>query len=279
MPRTPRNSVVTSHPMSDQDRVEAIMGALPPTEVQYPKSKLDTVAKLNNEAILAVRGLRTTAKDYELAYLADMACSNGIVHPKEIAAKRARLSSNGAAPVGESSSLGKSDEAKNADSDIERPLLTFQPFYFFFYGSLQLPSVLDSVCDITTSDTSKGKENERNKENNAIVLRKGASIAGWKIKMWGPYPALVVADEKMDRVQGVAWLCEKTEHVAKLCTYESEAYRMAYCDVEVPAADGNGVEIIRNARTFVSNRPDELRDGEFSIEEYQRDMLFDEWDA
>ncbi|KAI0969262.1 hypothetical protein F4678DRAFT_463525 [Xylaria arbuscula] len=247
------------------------MAALPPTSVQYPKSKLDTIAKLNNEAILAVRGLCTIATGYDLAYLADMACSNGVVHPAEIAAKQAHVSSNGTAPAGENSSVGNSNEAKNDNTDIERPLVTFQPFYFFFYGSLQLPIVLSSVCDIATGGTSNGKENGK---NNAIVLRKGASIAGWKIKMWGPYPALVVADEKKDRVQGAAWLCEKTEHVAKLCTYETDSYRMAYCDVEVPAADGKGVEVIRNARTFVSDHdPDELTDGEFSIEEYQTDML------
>ncbi|KAI1109999.1 hypothetical protein F5Y14DRAFT_430561 [Nemania sp. NC0429] len=96
--------------------------------------------------------------------------------------------------------------------------------------------------------------------------------------MWGPYPALIpaIADdvdgEEAGRVHGVAWLCTKHEHVARLCMYETEAYRMAYCDVEVPSSssDGDGVEVLKNARTFVSTlEAHELRRGAFDIEEYQ----------
>ncbi|KAK5627766.1 hypothetical protein RRF57_003481 [Xylaria bambusicola] len=136
------------------------------------------------------------------------------------------------------------------------PTITFTPFYFFFYGSLQIPEVLHAVCDMPEGSPE-------------LILRSGASIKDWKVRMWGPFPALVPAFKEDDAVEGVVWLCESPEHVASLCHYETDMYRIAYCDVTLPKENGDGEEVIENARMFVSTfKPDELGPGEFDKEAY-----------
>ncbi|KAI1743568.1 hypothetical protein F4680DRAFT_444846 [Xylaria scruposa] len=139
--------------------------------------------------------------------------------------------------------------------NIEIP--TFEPFYFFFYGPLQVPEQLRNVCGI--------------KDANSIILRKNVSIIGWENKMWKQVPVLLPVTG--GRVEGSAWLCEKPEHVAKICAYEHACQSIAYCDITVPSLDGLCTEVIKNARTFVNNRPlDELTDGCFDAEKYRLDL-------
>ncbi|KAI0097607.1 hypothetical protein GGR51DRAFT_577906 [Nemania sp. FL0031] len=222
----------------------AIMTTLPPTEARLPTSTPDTEADAHNTSILAVRGIRTTATGDALYELAKKALRN-----EEFDVGRSRFPS----------------------TSSEEPVVTFEPFYFFFYGSLQDRSMLRQVVGIPD----RGLFNrlyypEDDAPDNTIYIQ-NASITGWKVRMWGPYPALVPADDGTAR--GLAWLCEKPEYVPRLASYESDAYRMAYCDISVPAADGNGVEILRNARTFVTALDDnELEDGEFNLDEYRQMM-------
>ncbi|KAI0546228.1 hypothetical protein F4679DRAFT_598788 [Xylaria curta] len=144
--------------------------------------------------------------------------------------------------------------ANSVLQNIEIP--TFEPFYFFFYGPLQVPEQLRSVCGI---------------ENvNSIILRKNASMIGWESKMWRR--VLVLMPVAGGLAEGTVWLCEKPEHVARICAYEG-ACRMAYCDVSVHSLDGSGTEVIKNARTFVNNQPpNELTDGWFDAERYHLDL-------
>ncbi|KAE8874282.1 hypothetical protein PTNB73_00914 [Pyrenophora teres f. teres] len=51
---------------------------------------------------------------------------------------------------------------------------SFEPCHMFFYGSLMDPEVIQSVIKLTELPTTKP-----------------ATISGFKIKMWGIYPALV----------------------------------------------------------------------------------------
>ncbi|KAI1426714.1 hypothetical protein F5Y12DRAFT_253242 [Xylaria sp. FL1777] len=279
MPSNTDTPATSTFSTTEQDRVSTIMATLPPIKTQDPVSAHDTEANAHNAAILAVRGLHTTATGYELAALADMALSNN-----DITTTPAQVSSDDTASAGEENSPskpGEQDKSSGEDvgPDTKTPVITFKPFYFFFYGSLQIRSILQCVCDTPDDDDSSTLE-DNNKEDDddddaVVVLRERASIEGWKIKMWGPYPALIPAapDEKKP-VHGVAWLCERPEHVAKLCMYETRAYRMAYCNIMVPAADGDGIETLENARTFVSTVDhDQLTDGEFSIEAYQRETM------
>ncbi|KAI0455663.1 hypothetical protein F5B21DRAFT_523442 [Xylaria acuta] len=255
MPCDDNITAASSPPPTEQEQIKAIMASLPPTEAQDLTSAPHAEADAHNTSILAVRGFRTTATGNELFNLADLALLNheipATLHTDSIATQDTGAVDDAAATT------------TSAIAGETLPVVTtFEPFYFFFYGSLQIPDVLQGVCEIDDKDS--------------ITLRKNASINGWKYKMWGPYPALVpaAADDEEGRVGGTVWLCEKPEHVARLCNYETSAYRMAYCDVLVPSVEGSCQEIIKNARTFVNNQnSDELTEGSFDVEGYYRDLL------
>ncbi|TGJ78933.1 hypothetical protein E0Z10_g9833 [Xylaria hypoxylon] len=243
-----------------------IMATLSPIESQYPTSASDEKANAHNTSILAIRGLHTTATGLELSRLADRALRNHEIGttPNHVSGSHENEYNDDRNSPGR---LDEEGEGKGKDKDdnvvpaSELTVTTFEPFYFFFYGSLQAREVLQSICEIPDS-TSESKEKD------PIILREGASIQG-KLKMWGPYPALLPAAVNSS-VQGVAWLCEKPEYVARLCTYETSAYRMGYCDISIFSASGDAVEeVLRNSRTFVSTLvDDELEDGTFNITEY-----------
>ncbi|KAI1351677.1 hypothetical protein F5Y01DRAFT_324922 [Xylaria sp. FL0043] len=252
-------TTANSVPTTDEDRAKAIIATLPPTEMRCPNSPDDSTADAHNTAILAVRGLQTTATIFQLAQLAKIAAMN----------RNIAIGEN--TPPTDVSNSKKQD--RKSSKYKEAFVTTFEPFYFFFYGSLQDPMVLTSVCNLLGEDNND-VINDKTKDE-IVVLRQSASIKGWKVRMWGPYPALVPATDENNRVKGVAWLCEKYDHVKRLCNYETSAYRMAYCDIEVPTADGNGVEVIKNARTFVSTldaNDEDLKDGEFVLKEYQNGL-------
>jgi hypothetical protein len=126
---------------------------LPPTHPQRPTSDSDAAADKHNASILAVRGLHTTATGHELYRLAWSACQNiGVPSTTEAESRT---------PHGSSPGPGRPFE------------VAFEPFYFFFYGSLQIPSVLRAVCGITSSEE-------------GIDLGAEASITGWRLRKWGP---------------------------------------------------------------------------------------------
>ncbi|KAI8952895.1 hypothetical protein F4801DRAFT_577149 [Xylaria longipes] len=252
MPCNDNTTAVSSPLATEHERIKGIMASLPPTKAQYPThDNADT----HNVSILTVRGLRTTATGNELFDLADLALQNF-----EIPATPKQISGNDTNLIA-TQDTGAVDGSTTASGETLSIVTTFEPFYFFFYGSLQIPDVLQSVCEIEDKDS--------------LTLRKNASIEGWKIKMWGPYPALVPATtDDEGTVKGMVWLCEELKHVMRLCTYESNAYRMAYCDVSTTNADGTSAEVIKNARTFVFNQnPDELADGSFDTARYYQEML------
>ncbi|KAI1828379.1 hypothetical protein F4861DRAFT_179608 [Xylaria intraflava] len=230
--------------------IDAIPGSVPPTRPQRPESECDEKANTHNASILAIRGLRTTATGDQLYNLANAALNNDVISTSSPTGARAN-------------NAGESPSISERRKDAEAPEITFEPFYFFFYGSLQIHRVLCSVCGLDKESPS--------------AIRAGARLQGWKIKMWGPYPTLVPAaaddDDDGKSVAGSVWWCDKPDYVARLCQYETDAYRMAYCDVAVPSADGSGVEVLANARTFVSTLPAEhLDEGDFDAEKCEAFM-------
>ncbi|CAJ2509816.1 Uu.00g057160.m01.CDS01 [Anthostomella pinea] len=199
---------------------------------QAPSADEDPAADKHNLEILNIRGL----------------------HPVDLAKTTSLQIYNLADKAARNRELNVAQAIKGVDA-----AWTFEPFWFFFYGSLQLPRVLARVCWLDR----KGDEE--------LVMRKGASIGGWKIMLWGPFPALVPSADEA-RVQGMAWKCERPEHLAALASYETDAYRLEYCKVTIESSDENGakkVEVIDNARTFVSTEEaDDLDEGEWLLEEY-----------
>ncbi|KAI1484051.1 hypothetical protein F4774DRAFT_423535 [Daldinia eschscholtzii] len=131
-------------------------------------------------------------------------------------------------------------------SVINHPRMTFEPFYFFFYGSLQAQRTLMRACRLDDPHPT-------------LVP---ASIKGWRTKMWGQYPALVAAEG--NEVKGMCWKCEKPEHVGHLRVYETDAYRMEFCKITTEKG-----EVIENGRVFVSTEPEEmLTEGSFDLAWY-----------
>ncbi|KAI8964090.1 hypothetical protein F5Y11DRAFT_345828 [Daldinia sp. FL1419] len=128
---------------------------------------------------------------------------------------------------------------------LSHPALTFEPLYFFFYGSLQARKTLVRVCGLED-------------ENPTLIP---ASIKGWKMMMWGAYPALV--PQEGNEVKGMCWKCEDPEHINNLKWYETEAYRMERCKITT-----NEGEVIENGRIFVASGTKELSEGAFDLEAY-----------
>ncbi|OTA66543.1 hypothetical protein K449DRAFT_402613 [Hypoxylon sp. EC38] len=125
-------------------------------------------------------------------------------------------------------------------------LTTFEPFYFFFYGTLQLPRILKSVCNLGDSEPEL----------------KAASIKDWETMIWSVYPALVPKAGNV--VKGMYWKCDKPEYVGRLCWYESGAYRMEYCTITTDEG-----EVIENGRTFVTTiDQSKLIEGSFDLETF-----------
>ncbi|KAI1437672.1 hypothetical protein GGR50DRAFT_691941 [Xylaria sp. CBS 124048] len=194
---------------------------MPPTAAKQPRPGSRAEADAHNASILKIRGLFTSAKGDELSLLAEAALEND-----EMAALT----------LGEPVSAGGNQ-------------IYFEPFFFFFYGTLLKPDVLTFVCDGPDED-----------HRRAIVYHDNASIKGWKTTFWGPYLALEPVGKyggANNVVNGKLWWCDQPEYVARLCRYETAAYRMAYCDVFVPSSDGSGVDVLKNVRTFVFNECDE----------------------
>ncbi|KAK1222617.1 hypothetical protein PQX77_014530 [Marasmius sp. AFHP31] len=118
----------------------------------------------------------------------------------------------------------------------------------FFYGTLKLPHILQQVLSL--------------KELPALY---DATIRGYTVKMWGPYPALVNAadTEATERtVKGKAWILYEEGHLKRLEQYETENYRLAKVDIDVRLKDAP-MKII-SGYTFIWNSyPEELEDGSF----------------
>jgi hypothetical protein len=271
----------------ENNQVRTNVAILPPTTAKKPGSSPE--ADAHNKSIIAIRGLSTTATGEELYGLAYRALQNWEIFIDSSSQSTDDISSS-ASDIGEAKTAadGVHKDRHDADSSYEHTsqsavgavdfaseigMIAFEPFYFFFYGSLQITSVLRDVCDPSSRFTS-GRRDSPGEGIDEFAIYISGRIKSWKIKMWGPFPALVPADDD-EYVAGVVWHCRRPELVSRLCLYETNAYRLAYCDVEVPLIEGGGYKIVKNARTFVSTRdPAELEDGQFDIAAYLKTSMF-----
>jgi gamma-glutamylcyclotransferase (GGCT)/AIG2-like uncharacterized protein YtfP len=119
----------------------------------------------------------------------------------------------------------------------------------FFYGSLMDSEVIQAILKLED-----------------LPLTTAATISGFKIKMWGIYPALV--PDTSGLVTGTIWKVDSEEHFDRLAAYETSAYDWVECDVTLE--DGS---VLLGCRTFCwAGRPDsnELEEGRFDLERYQK---------
>ena len=130
------------------------------------------------------------------------------------------------------------------------PEPSWKPVQYFFYGSLMDERKLTEVLRLT----------------HPPVLRP-ASITGYSIKMWGPYPALVDGPPG-NVVNGMAYEVQSEGHESRLARYETDAYRSANCFIK-PASGGD--RIVGKTFVWAKGLNDKtLRAGSFDIEAWKK---------
>ena len=120
---------------------------------------------------------------------------------------------------------------------------------WFFYGSLMDPDVLQRILDLP----------ER-------PLFQRGKLLGFKIKMWGIYPAAVPSSSD-NRIEGMVYALESQEHLKRLEAYETTAYTWCNCTLEME--DGS---VVKDGRTFCwagDENSRELQEGEFDFIRFQ----------
>lgn len=89
----------------------------------------------------------------------------------------------------------------------------------FFYGSLMDTDLLVKLLEL----------------HHPPDLRP-AELKGWRIKMWGPYPALIPAPGWTEPVLGCVYECQG-KHLPALERYEGETYRPQEVTVTLPSGE------------------------------------------
>ncbi|KAE8374949.1 hypothetical protein BDV26DRAFT_295468 [Aspergillus bertholletiae] len=118
---------------------------------------------------------------------------------------------------------------------------------YFFYGTLSDPAMLRDILGLDTGPK----------------LRP-ATIIGYKCRLWGQYPALLDAPEKI--VHGAVYHVETEDHGERLASYETDNYRASPCLINY--TDGNEpVDDFGHVFKFVGNVRD-LSDGTFDLGNY-----------
>jgi gamma-glutamylcyclotransferase (GGCT)/AIG2-like uncharacterized protein YtfP len=125
----------------------------------------------------------------------------------------------------------------------------FRPHHIFLYGTLMDPVQLRKVLQLENTPTLQP-----------------ASIVGWKIMLWGQYPALVFKPGNI--IHGMAYEVQKESHVEYLKYYETEVYKVKGCNIKL----GNGTEV--PAETFIYNGDNNLlKEGSFDLKDWQMEQL------
>ncbi|KAH6839567.1 hypothetical protein B0I37DRAFT_237109 [Chaetomium sp. MPI-CAGE-AT-0009] len=95
----------------------------------------------------------------------------------------------------------------------EPPPYTYEPIYYFFYGTLTNPNILKEVLGLETDP----------------VLRT-AKIIGYDVTNWGQYKALIDG-EPGAVVTGCAYMVQSVDEELRLAHYETNAYKLAPCEI------------------------------------------------
>src|ERR1700753_1726233 len=104
-----------------------------------------------------------------------------------------------------------------ADKAMLQTLTNFRPTFFFFYGTLMDPEVLQHILNL-----------------DKLPQVETATITNFKVKMWGIYPTLVDACGGI--VSGTIWQVANVDQCIRLARYETSAYTP--CEVEIMRQDG-----------------------------------------
>ncbi|RDW59553.1 hypothetical protein BP6252_12640 [Coleophoma cylindrospora] len=125
----------------------------------------------------------------------------------------------------------------------------FRPHYIFLYGTLMDPMQLRKVLQLENTPTFQP-----------------ATIVGWKIMLWGHYPALVFNPGNV--IHGMAYEVQKELHIEYLKYYETEVYKIKGCTIKF----NNGTEV--PGKTFIYNGDKSLlKEGSFDLKDWQMKQL------
>ncbi|KAI1180046.1 hypothetical protein F4777DRAFT_598998 [Nemania sp. FL0916] len=256
------------------------MAALPPAVAMYTEADSDIDADAYNTSLLSVRGIVTTAQGQSLYNLTDLVLENCemslspfqiyVLEDTPPPSPDLDADQTGATTAeNDEDRRIKEKEREKYDRRLHKtykvlglsshiPSIRFVSFYMFFYGSLQIESVLTRVCKITHG------------YQNGEGLAKCARLTGWRVKMYGNEPALVAAGDD-DYVEGAIWRCTRLEDVQRIADYMTDAYDLTYINVRI-YYEGRAVASMSNVRTFVPVLdPLALKDGEFDAEKFMND--------
>ena len=97
--------------------------------------------------------------------------------------------------------------------------------WYFLYGTLMDPSFLAEVLALSA---------------NSQQEMRPAKIVGYTVKLWGQYPALLDGEAGQEVYGMASRICEKKDAV-RLAEYETSAYRLVPCLIELISDGDNGV--------------------------------------
>ncbi|KAK8036770.1 hypothetical protein PG994_015267 [Apiospora phragmitis] len=118
-----------------------------------------------------------------------------------------------------------------------------EPMWYFFYGTLTKPEILQHVIDADETPAYRP-----------------AKIIGYELASWGQYPALIDNLEG-NKVAGFAFQVPTREQEEKLARYETDAYRIHCCKIEF--TDGQDpVEVYGNTFMYAGDA-EALKAGRF----------------
>jgi gamma-glutamylcyclotransferase (GGCT)/AIG2-like uncharacterized protein YtfP len=121
---------------------------------------------------------------------------------------------------------------------------------YLFYGSLQEPVNLQKILDFASLPT----------------LRP-AQVSGYKLKLWGTYPAAV--EDAESSITGLAFEVKTEEDAEKLARYETNSYDIASCTIRVQEADSSSR--LQDGYLFVyCGNPGDLQEGDFDLDTWRR---------
>ncbi|KAL4732991.1 hypothetical protein BDV11DRAFT_210559 [Aspergillus similis] len=129
---------------------------------------------------------------------------------------------------------------------------------YFFYGTLADPALLAEILDL-----------------DSLPELRPARIFGYKVKLWGQYPAVISVDESPPGtdsdcvVEGFVYRVERVQHVERLAEYETGNYRPGACLIVYTDGPANGLkgrpfEEQGYVFQYVGNM-NELNDGVFDL--------------
>lgn len=93
-----------------------------------------------------------------------------------------------------------------------------------------------------------------------------AKIIRYHTELYGPYPALLEGPS-LHPVEGLAYEVLKKEHSERLQAYETDAYRLGPCLIDL-LDDTHEIETVEGSTFIWNGELRELRAGDFDLKQY-----------